>query len=185
MAILKVAQLGHPVLRHPAAPVPKELIGGPELEQLIEDMIDTVREYDGVGLAAPQVHASVQLVVIECRGDKPGREAIPLTVLLNPRFVETSKEVASDWEGCLSVGDLRGLVPRSLRVVVEALDRAGETVTLKAEGLFARVLQHEIDHLHGVIFLDRMEDLRPLAFAREFSRYWLGPKADEPEPEPE
>lgn len=181
MAILKIAQLGHPVLRQPAAPVPKELIGTPGLEQFIEDMIETVREYDGVGLAAPQVHEPVQLIIIESRGERPGREPIPLTVLLNPRLQETSEEVASDWEGCLSVGDLRGLVPRSIRVVVEALDRDGQPVTLKAEGLFARVLQHEIDHLHGVVFLDRMEDFRALAFSREFARYWLRPQTEEPE----
>lgn len=181
MAILKIAQLGHPVLRQPAAPVPKELIGTAGLEQFIEDMIETVREYDGVGLAATQVHEPVQLIVIECRGDRPGREPIPLTVLINPRLQETSEEVASDWEGCLSVGDLRGLVSRSLRVVVEALDREGQPVTLKAEGLLARVLQHEIDHLHGVVFLDRMEDLRALAFGREFARYWLRPQTEEPQ----
>jgi peptide deformylase len=163
--------------------VPKEAVGQPALERLIDDMIDTMREYEGVGLAATQVHQPIQLVVIEARGENPEREVIPLTILLNPQYVELSDEKDSDWEGCLSVGDLRGMVPRSRRVVVEALDREGQPVTVKAEGFFARVLQHEIDHLHGAVFLDRMEDLRYLAFTREFARYWLGPQQAEPGPE--
>lgn len=179
MAILKVAQLGHPVLRHPAEPVPKDMIGRRGLEKLIEDMVETLREYEGVGLAAPQVHHSVQLVVVEFRGDKAGREKIPLTVLLNPRIVEASEEEVSDWEGCLSMGDLRGLVPRARSVVVEALDRKGQTVTVRAEDFLARILQHEIDHLNATVFLDRMPDLRYLSFSREFARYWIPPQQEE------
>lgn len=185
MAILKVAQLGHPVLRHRAEPVGEKLLGTPELEEFINDMVDTMREYEGVGLAAPQVHQPLRIVVVEVLGERAGRQEVPLTVLVNPRVVETSEETALDWEGCLSLGDLRGLVPRSMHAVVEALDREGHPVTVKAEGFLARVLQHEIDHLEATLFIDRMPDLRYLAFGREFARYWMSRPGEEEEgPQP-
>jgi peptide deformylase len=181
LAILKVAQLGHPVLRQKAEPVPKDMLGRPGLEKLVEDMVDTLREYEGLGLAAPQVHYPVQIIIVESRGDKAGQEEIPLTVLLNPQIVESSEEEVSNWEGCLSLGDLRGIVPRARSVVVEALDRKGQPLTLKAQDFFARVLQHEIDHLNATLFIDRMPDLRYLAFNREFARYWVPPQPEEGE----
>ncbi len=180
MAILKVARLGHPVLRQPAEPIDPEQIGSPALQRLIDDMVETMREYEGVGLAAPQVHHSIQLVVLEAKADRVGRqEGIPLTVLINPRVVEVSEEVAADWEGCLSLEDLRGLVPRAQQVVVGALDRTGQPVTVKAKEFFARVLQHELDHLQAILFIDRMPDLLYLAFGREFARHWLRPEGQE------
>ncbi|MEE9305223.1 MAG: peptide deformylase [bacterium] len=181
MAILKVAQLGHPVLRQEAKPVPAELFGDAALERLITDMLDTLREYEGVGLAGPQVHHLIQLIVIEAADERTDRGEIPLTVLLNPRILETSEEMVTDWEGCLSAGDLRGLVPRARRVVVEALDPGGQPLTLKAEDFFARVLQHEIDHLQGTLFIDRMDDLQSLSFGREYLRYWAPRPSDEPD----
>lgn len=180
MALLKVAQLGHPVLRHEAEPVPRELIGGAEMERLVADMVETMREYLGVGLAAPQVHHPIQLIVVEAVGERADRGEVPLTVLFNPSIVEASEEMATDWEGCLSAGELRGLVPRARSVVVEALDRGGQPLTVKAEDFFARVLQHEIDHLQATLFFDRMPDLRSLTFAREFAKYWAAPPPDEP-----
>ncbi|MFQ6672659.1 MAG: peptide deformylase [Candidatus Tectimicrobiota bacterium] len=185
MVLLKVAQLGHPVLRQKATPVPPGRIGQPELERLIADMVETLREYDGVGLAAPQVHHSLQLIVIEAIGERAGRGDIPLTVLINPRIVEASEEMVTDWEGCLSAGELQGLVPRARRVVVEALDRRGQPLTVTAEDFFARVLQHEIDHLEAILLIDRMPDLRSLTFAREFARYWVArPEAEPGRPDP-
>jgi peptide deformylase len=172
MAILKIAQLGHPVLRQKAKAVPAELIGKPELERLIADMVETMREYEGVGLAAPQVHHSLQIIVVGTDEDRSGQEALPLTVLINPRVVEASEETVTDWEGCLSLGDLRGLVPRARSVVVEALDPEGKPLEIEAEGFFARVLQHEIDHLQATLFIDRMPDLGSLSFLREFTRFW-------------
>ena len=173
MAILKVARLGHPVIRKPSQAVPKESIGSPEVQRFIDDMIDTMREYDGVGLAAPQVHVSKQIAVIEVDENRryPGEKAIPLTVLINPRIVKASKRLIEDWEGCLSVNDLRGKVPRADSLEVEAYDRKGKSLAFRAEGFFARVIQHECDHLAGKVFLDRMSNLATLAHLQEFARY--------------
>ncbi|MBI3324749.1 MAG: peptide deformylase [Candidatus Omnitrophica bacterium] len=172
MAILKVARLGNPVIRKAAEAIPKEAIGSPDIQRLIDDMIDAMREYEGVGIAAPQVHVSKQLAVIEVRGDARSERPIPLTVLLNPRILASSKTTFDDWEGCLSVNDLRGRVPRAEWVDVEMFNRKGEKLKFHAEGFFARVIQHECDHLAGKVFLDRMPNLTTLTHLREFARHW-------------
>src|SRR3989338_6452576 len=125
MAILKVARLGHPVIRKPCQAVPKESIGSPDVQRFVDDMIDTMREYDGVGLAAPQVHVSRQIAVIEVQDSRryPGEGSIPLTVLINPRILGMSKRHIEDWEGCLSVSDFRGKVPRAESLDVEVYNR--------------------------------------------------------------
>ena len=172
MAILKVARLGNPVIRKAAEAIPKEAIASPEIQRLIDDMIDTMREYEGVGIAAPQVHISKQLAVIEVKGEARSEKAIPLTVLINPRIIGASKAFVEDWEGCLSVNDLRGQVPRAEWVDVETFSRKGERIKFHAEGFFARVIQHECDHLAGKVFLDRMQSLSTLTHLHEFARYW-------------
>jgi len=171
MAILKVARLGNPVIRKAAEAIPKEAIASPEIQRLIDDMIDTMHEYEGVGIAAPQVHASKQLAVIEAKHDARGEQPIPLTVLINPRIVAASKTLIEDWEGCLSVNDLRGKVPRAEWADVETFNRKGERIKFHAEGFFARVIQHECDHLAGKVFLDRMPSLATLAHLHEFARF--------------
>ena len=172
MAILKVARLGNPVIRKAAEAIPKEAITSPEIQRLIDDMIDAMREYEGVGIAAPQVHISKQLAVIEVRGDARSERPIPLTILVNPRILASAKTTLEDWEGCLSVNDLRGRVPRAEWVDVEAYNRKGEKVKFHATGFLARVVQHECDHLAGKVFLDRMPDLKTLCHLREFARHW-------------
>jgi peptide deformylase len=174
MAILKVSRLGHPVIRTPCEAVPKESIASAETQRFIDDMIDTMREYDGVGLAAPQVHVSKQIAVIEVSDNRryPGEGPIPLTVLINPKILNASKKQLVDWEGCLSVNELRGQVPRAESLEVEAFNRKGEKVRLSARGFFARVIQHECDHLQGKVFLDRMPDLSTLTHLNELVRYW-------------
>ena len=171
MAILKVSRLGNPVLRKAAEAVPKEAIHSPEIQRLIDDMIDTMHEYDGVGLAAPQVHVSKQLAVIEVPRGVRSEKPIPLTVLVNPRIIAASKEHVDDWEGCLSVHDMRGKVPRAQWVDIEMFTRKGERLKFRAEGFFARVIQHECDHLAGKVFLDRMPNLSTLTHLQEFARY--------------
>ena len=174
MAILKVARLGHPVIRTPAEAVPKESIASPELQRFIDDMVETMREYDGVGLAAPQVHVSKQIAVIEVADNRryPGERNIPLTILINPKILSASKKRMEDWEGCLSVNEFRGRVPRAESLEVEAYTRTGEIVRLHAQGFFARIIQHECDHLAGKVFLDRMPTLSTLTHLQEFVRYW-------------
>ncbi len=176
MAILKVARLGHPVLRQPARPVPVDEIRSAETQRLIDDMIDTMREYDGAGLAGNQVHALKQIAVIEVAANPryPDAPAIPLTVVINPVVTPISEETEDGWEGCLSVPDMRGVVARYTAVRLECHDREGRRVELVAKDFFARVIQHETDHLHGIVYLDRMRDLRTLSHLVEWNKHWLG-----------
>jgi peptide deformylase len=170
--ILKVARIGHPVVRMLARDLTKDEIRSPGLQRLVDDMIETMHEYDGVGLAGPQVHLGLRMAVIEVPGsDARAREAVPLTVLLNPRVTPLGEETVAGWEGCLSVPDLRGVVPRLQRLRLDALDRHGKPYSLEASGFFARVIQHECDHLDGRVYLDRMKDLRTLSFLAEFERF--------------
>jgi peptide deformylase len=176
MAVLKVAQLGHPVLRQVAEPVPPEAIRTPGIQRLIDDMLETMDDQEGAGLAAPQVHVSRRLVVygVPADPDHPGVESVPLTVLINPRLTPVGSAREEDWEGCLSVPDLRGMVPRWHSVRIQAWDRDGRQVAFTASGFHARVAQHECDHLDGVVYLDRMTSMETLTFMPEFRRYWLG-----------
>lgn len=172
--ILKVARLGHPVLRRPAKPVPAAVIARPEFQRFLDDLIETMQEYDGVGIAAPQVHVSLQVAVIEVQRNPryPMAPRVPRTIVINPRLKPVGRRQALDWEGCLSVPDLRGQVPRWTSVLVEGLDRRGRPLRLKASGFFARVLQHEWDHLQGRVYLDRMRRLTTLTHLTEHARFW-------------
>jgi peptide deformylase len=177
MAILKVARLGHPSLRAVAQPLTRGEIRSNEVQRLIDDMVETMHEYQGVGLAAPQVHAPLRLAVIEVpASEEAGRQALGLTIVLNPVVTLTSEERVLGWEGCLSLPDLRGLVPRSPRLRLEALDRNARPFTLEAQDFSARVIQHECDHLDGIVYVDRMPDLKTLSFIAEFERF-VGPDA--------
>jgi peptide deformylase len=176
MAVLKVAHLGHPVLRKIAEPVSPEAIRSPEIQRLIDDMLETMYDHDGAGLAAPQVHESRRIVIygVEANPRYPEAEPVPLTILVNPRLSPVGQEQDEDWEGCLSVPDLRGMVPRYTTMRVEAADRDGRPVRFTATGFHARVVQHECDHLDGRVYLDRMRSMETLTFLPEFHRYWLG-----------
>jgi peptide deformylase len=178
MAILKVARLGHPILREMASPVAYEHVRSPEIQRFIDDMVETMREYDGAGLAAPQVHTLLQIAVIEVEGNPryPDAPSIPLMVLVNPVVTPLTEEMEDGWEGCLSVPDMRGMVPRYTAVRLQCLDRAGQPVDLVAKEFFARVIQHETDHLKGIVYVDRMRDLSTLSHIAEWKRYWLGVK---------
>jgi peptide deformylase len=170
MSILKVSRLGHPVLRMQAQRVSPQTLATPPIQKLIDDMMETMVEYYGVGLAAPQVHESLAIAVIESHGP---RGDIPMTVLVNPEVTVLNEDTIEDWEGCLSIPDFRGRVPRWRKLRVDALDRNGNKIKLVAEDFFARVIQHEFDHLMGSVYLDRMPDLKTLCHFAEFQRYWL------------
>ena len=183
MSILKVARIGNPVVRGAARPLAEDAIASPEIQRLIDDMVATMHEYDGVGLAAPQIHVPLRLAVLEVpASDRRSEHAVPLTVLVNPKLASLGDETVDGWEGCLSVPDLRGLVPRFRRVRLEARDRQGRPYVVEAEGFHARVIQHECDHLDGRVYLDRMRDMRSLSFLHEFERYVL-PSEDEEDDE--
>jgi peptide deformylase len=169
MSILKVARMGHPVLRAPARPVEPSEITRPSFQTLITDMFETMNEYQGVGLAAPQVHEGLRLFVA---GFEEPEQRVPLITAINPEIVAVGRDMDEDWEGCLSIPDVRGRVPRHRVVQLRALDRRGKRFELTLEGFAARVVQHETDHLNGVLFLDRMKSFESLAFMEEFTRYW-------------
>ena len=175
MAILKVARMGHPVLRARARAVNPSDIRSAEIQRLIDDMFETMHEYQGVGLAAPQVHESLRLFVAgfspgpDDDEDDDGRK-VPQLALINPEIRIVGEAVAEDWEGCLSIPDIRGRVPRATQILVQAYDRKGKRVELRAGGFTARVIQHETDHLDGILFFDRMKSFESLTFLDEFGR---------------
>lgn len=177
MSILKVARMGHPILRTRTSPVPPAEITTAPIQRLIDDMIETMLEYHGAGLAAPQVHQTVRVFVAQVirDGEEDGPEGEPrepeVTTVINPEISPVGRHTEEDWEGCLSIPDLRGLVLRHRDIRVRAFDRTGERVEFDATGHMARVLQHEHDHLDGVLFLDRMKTLKSLSFLDEYGRY--------------
>jgi len=172
MSILKVARMGHPVLRAKARPFDRAEIKAPVTQKLIDDMIETMLEYHGVGLAAPQVHEGVRVFVASLETNDDGDpESEPMAVI-NPEISIVGSEMVEDWEGCLSIPDIRGRVPRAREIKVRAFDRQGERIELRAHDFSARVIQHETDHLDGVLFFDRMRSLESLTFLDEYSRYW-------------
>jgi peptide deformylase len=173
MALLKIARMGHPVLRAAARPV--EDPTAPWLRRLVEDMVETMEDAGGTGLAAPQVHVPYRVVVFrvgpERLSDLPGDDELDLTVLVNPVIEPVGDEVALGWEGCLSVPGLRGVVPRHLRIRYRAAGLDGAPIEREAAGFHARVVQHECDHLDGVLYPQRMTDLRLLVFTEEAQRH--------------
>ena len=175
--ILKVARLGYPSVRTIAAPVPVDQIKTHDFQKLIDDMVYTMHEYSGVGLAAPQVHLAIQLAVLEVENHPryPEMPLVPLTVLINPSVTILDSTPIDDFEGCLSIPDLRGRVPRFKHLRVTALGRDGEALDFEASDFHARVIQHETDHLKGEVYLDRMRDMRSLGFLQEWQRYMLPP----------
>ena len=168
--------MGHPVLRARARAIDVGELKTARIQQLIDDMFETMTENQGVGLAAPQVHESIRLFVagFAAGGEDDGEEEerVPLMALVNPEITPVGAEAIEDWEGCLSIPDIRGKVPRARQIVVRALDRKGKRIELRASGFTARVIQHETDHLDGVLFFDRMSSFQTLTFVEEFGRYW-------------
>ncbi|MCH7752342.1 MAG: peptide deformylase [Planctomycetes bacterium] len=174
MAKLKVAELGNPVLRKRATKVDARDVSTSEIQTLIDDLIETMHEYEGAGLAAPQVHSSRRVVVFEVKNNSRYPEApnIPLTIAINPEIEVLTREKLGMWEGCLSVPGIRGYVERPSKLKLKALDRNGEVYEQVLDGFSAVVIQHECDHLRGKVYLDRMKNLLTLTHSKEFDRYW-------------
>jgi peptide deformylase len=175
MAIRKIATLGHPVLREVARKLTREELASPKVQSFIDDLVETMHDANGAGLAANQVHEPVRICAIEVRNNPryPYKPNFPLTVLVNPVVTPTTDETFLNYEGCLSVPNLRGEVRRFTGVHVEAWDRDGKDVVLDVVGLTAGTFQHEVDHLDGKVFLDRVEDTRSLATWADFERYHM------------
>jgi peptide deformylase len=171
-AQLEVIRLGHPVLRSIADPVPEQWFGSGRLDELARGLVRTMLAEHGVGLAAPQVAEELRLFAYWLPAHN-GDPAVEPTVLVNPEIRIVDPELEEDWEGCLSIPGLRGLVPRARRIKVKGRTIDGEAIRLTADGFHARVIQHEFDHLDGVVFLDRMTSVDSLAFEEEWERYIL------------
>jgi len=170
MSILKVARMGHPVLRRRARALDTSDLKSPTMQDFFDDMIETMYEYHGAGLAAPQVHQGLRVFVAML--DEEPDEKSEAMVVINPEIVANAPEKEEGWEGCLSIPDIRGMVPRHTDITLKALDRKGKSVEIQLRGFPARVAQHETDHLDGILFFDRMASMQTLTFLEEFARYW-------------
>lgn len=170
MAILKVARLGHPVLRETCKPIDPKAITGPDVQRLIRDMFETMVEYNGVGLAAPQVHHPVRLVIAGGEADDDGRPSF--RILINPEITVLDEARLGMYEGCLSVPGMRGWVERPRKVKVKAWDEKGRQSEFELEGFPAVVIQHECDHLDGTLYVDRLADTRKFGFEEEADRFF-------------
>lgn len=175
MAIRKIATIGHPVLRQVAREVTQEELRSAEVQTFIDDLVETMHDANGAGLAANQVYEPIRICAIEIRNNPryPYKPNYPLTVLVNPVVTPTTDDTFLNYEGCLSVPNLRGEVRRFTAVHVKALDRDGKALDFSVKGLTAGTFQHEVDHLDGKVFLDRVEDTRSLATWADFERHHL------------
>ena len=169
MAILKIARMGHPILAQRAEEIDDPF--APEIRRLLADMLDTLADADGAGLAAPQVHVAKRLVLFQVgearAGEEPGADAVPMTVLFNPVIEPLSEDMELGWEACLSLPGMIGEVPRHTDIRYSGLDINGENLTRIAAGFHARVVQHECDHLDGILYPMRMADASRFGFADE------------------
>lgn len=172
MAIRKIAVVGHPVLRQVARKLTREELLSEPTQRFIDDLIETMRDANGAGLAAIQIYEPIQICAIEVKDNPryPYKPNVPLTVLVNPEITPLTDETFENFEGCLSVPDLRGVVERKTEIRVRAWDRAANEIDVVVRGLTAGTYQHEVDHLHGKLFLDRVRDTTTLCTWKEFER---------------
>lgn len=169
--------MGNPILRKKTAQVPKDFLKSDEFRQLMSDLFDSMKHYGGIGIAAPQIGVDKQIAIIELMGfNRYGEEVnLPLTVFINPKIEFLTEDQQGFWEGCLSVPGLRGYVERPKKIKVKYLSNAGEEKEIIAEGFLATVLQHELDHLQGVLYVDRVKDPKMLSYQEEFEQFIQAP----------
>lgn len=175
MSVLEVTKMGNPVLRKVCKPVKSSKISDKKFQKLIDGMVETMREEDGVGIAAPQVDVKKRIFIMEMQENPryPSKNSFSLVVAINPELKPIGKKKVNSWEGCLSIPGIRGCLKRYAKVELKALDRNGKPYTKKLKGFAAIVAQHELDHLNGTLFIDRMKSMETLAFQEEYEAYWL------------
>jgi len=173
MAVLEVIKMGHPTLRKVSDPVASSSIALPKCQQTIDDLIDTMRSENGAGIAAPQVGLLQRIFIMEMIDNPryPDKESFPLHVAINPNITPLTEDKVLGWEGCLSIPDIRGRLPRHSHVLLSALDRHGQSYETELEGFAAVVAQHELDHLNGILFIDQMTSMQSLSFYTEYIKY--------------
>ncbi|MDC1053714.1 peptide deformylase [Alphaproteobacteria bacterium] len=169
MAILKIAKLGHPVLLKKTNEISN--LNDIDLKKIIYDMSETMIDANGIGLAAPQIHLSHRLFIYR-NPDIEEEEKIKVSILINPKIKNISDETEDDWEGCLSIPGMSGLVRRSKKIKYSAIDLKGEKVSGEVNGLHARVIQHEFDHLNGILYTSRLADKRAFGYSEEIKKFW-------------
>jgi len=173
VSILKIAKLGHPVLLKKGEEIRE--FSTDSLKKIIYDMSETMIDYNGIGLAAPQVHLSKRVIIFR-NPDIEEKERIQITPLINPFFKPLSDEKEDDWEGCLSIPGMQGLVSRFKKITYYGYDLNGNKIENEAEGLHARVVQHEIDHLDGILYISRLTDKKAFGFEKEIIEFWKNEK---------
>jgi len=171
--IRPICRMGNPILRKKATLIPKEFIDSDEFDQLLRDLKESMNHYGGIGIAAPQIGINYQVAIIELVGlNKYGEEInFPFSVFINPEITYLTEETQGFWEGCLSVPGLRGFVERPNKIQVNFLNEKGEAKEIIAEGFLATVIQHELDHLEGILYVDRIKDTRLISYQEEFDKF--------------
>lgn len=172
MSTLSVVRIGHPVLREKCALLDKKVLSEAKFKNFMRQMVATMHKEEGVGLAANQVGVGIMAVALECRESRryPGKDDFPLELWINPKILRYSDEKIEDWEGCLSIPGYRGLVPRSKWIEVEAINMQGKKMKRRLSGFHARVMQHEVDHINGYFYIDRMKGMQTFCHLDEFGR---------------
>lgn len=178
MAVLEIARMGHPILRQVAQPVDLKEVQTPAFQTFLQDMHETMIDAQGIGLAAPQVKVSKQVAIMEIdlsneRYAVDDDDAIPLSVFINPKITVLDESPIGMWEGCLSVPLLRGYVERPCKIRVDYWNEKSEPKSITAEGLPAIVIQHELDHLAGILYVDKLKDTKQFAYIEEYEQFWL------------
>jgi len=169
MSILKISRLGHPILLQKTKPV--KTINSLKIKKIVHDMSETMLDAKGIGLAAPQVHISKQIIVFRAP-DEDDKSGITITALINPKLTKISNDTDNQWEGCLSIPGMLGLVKRFSKIKYEGYDMSGNLIKRKVDGLHARVVQHEFDHLMGILYISRLAHKNAYGFADEIEEYW-------------
>lgn len=174
MAVFEVVKMGNPLLRETSEMVDVKRITSEDFQQFIDDLVDTMQAENGAGIAAPQVGALIRVFVMEMKDNPryPEKETFPLSIVINPEIEFLSAEKTDSWEGCLSIPGIRGMLKRYKRIKLKGIDRSGQRFETELNGFSAIVAQHEIDHLNGILLIDRMDSMDTLTFEEEFEKYW-------------